>query len=141
MKGRTYRYFNGPVQYPFGFGLSYTSFVYQSNQSPLSSYGLKDTISVTLNVKNTGKIAADEVVQAYIQYPDMDRMPVKELKAFKRVAVVQGGAQTVTIKIPVIDLQKWDLKKNNWLLYPGEYQLVLGSSSQDSKLSYKFKLE
>jgi len=141
MKGRTYRYFNGPVQYPFGFGLSYTSFVYQSNQSPLSSYKLKDTITVTLNVKNTGKIDAEEVVQAYIQYPDMDRMPVKELKAFKRVAVVQGGAQTVTIKIPVIDLQKWDLKKNNWLLYPGEYQLVLGSNSQDSKLNFKFKLE
>ena len=141
MKGRTYRYFNGPVQYPFGFGLSYTSFVYQSNQSPSLSYKLKDTITVTLIVKNTGNIDADEVVQAYIQYPDIDRMPVKELKAFKRVAVVQGGAQTVTIKIPVIDLQKWDLKKNNWLLYPGEYQLVLGGNSLDSKLSYKFKLE
>ena len=141
MKGRTYRYFNGPVQYPFGYGLSYTSFDYQSTSSPLSSYKLRDTITVTLNVKNTGNIDADEVVQAYIQYPDMDRMPVKELKAFKRVTVLQGGAQTVTIKIPVTDLQKWDLKKNNWLVYPGEYQLVLGSSSQDSKLSYKFKLE
>ena len=141
MKGRTYRYFNGPVQYPFGYGLSYTSFDYQSTSSPLSSYKLRDTITVTLNVKNTGNIDADEVVQAHIQYPDMDRMPVKELKAFKRVTVLQGGAQTVTIKIPVTDLQKWDLKKNNWLVYPGEYQLVLGSSSQDSKLSYKFKLE
>ncbi len=141
MKGRTYRYFDGPVQYPFGFGLSYTSFTYQAYKSPFSSYKLKDTITVKLNVKNTGKIDAGEVVQAYIQYPDVDRMPFKELKAFNRVNVQHGGEQTVTIKIPVSDLQKWDLKKNSWVLYPGEYQLVLGSNSQDKKLSFKFDLE
>ena len=80
----------------------------------------------------------DEVVQAYIEYPKIDRMPIKELKGFKRVTVTQGGQQLVTIKIPVADLQKWDLQKHSWTLYPGEYKLMLGSNSQDEKLSFPF---
>lgn len=141
MKNRTYRYFGGAVQYPFGFGLSYTSFTYQMQRSPQKQYKLKDTIAVTVNVQNMGKMAGDEVVQAYIQYPNLDRMPLKELKGFKRISVAQGASQPVTIKIPVTDLQKWDLQKNNWKLYPGEYKLVLGSNSQDEKLKYSFVIK
>lgn len=141
MKNRTYRYFSGPVQYPFGFGLSYTSFNYQAQTSPLKSYRLKDTIAVTINVQNTGKMNGDEVVQAYIQYPKVNRMPLKELKGFKRVSVTQGSAQPVTIKIPVSDLEKWDVQKHNWKVYPGEYKLLLGSNSQDEKLKYSFNIK
>ena len=83
----------------------------------------------------------DEVVQAYIEYPKIDRMPIKELKGFKRVSVAQGGQQSITLKIPVTELQKWDLKKNGWQLYPGDYKLVLGSNSQDDKLSYSFQIK
>lgn len=140
MKGRTYRYFNGPVQYPFGFGLSYTSFEYQAEKSPAKKYTARDTINVAINVKNTGKMDGDEVVQAYIQYPQIDRMPIKELKGFKRVSVARGGEQSATIKIPVKDLQKWDLKTNRWKTYPGAYKLVLGSSSQDDKLDFAFTI-
>jgi len=140
MKGRTYRYFNGPVQYPFGFGLSYTSFEYQADKSPAKKYTAKDTVNVTVKVKNTGKMDGDEVVQAYIQYPQVDRMPVKELKGFKRVTVTKDGEQSVIIKIPVKDLQKWDLKTHAWKTYPGDYKLVLGSSSQDDKLNFVFKI-
>ncbi|MBS1523955.1 MAG: glycoside hydrolase family 3 C-terminal domain-containing protein [Bacteroidetes bacterium] len=140
MKGRTYRYFNGPVQYPFGFGLSYTSFEYQAEKNPAKKYTAKDTVNVTVKVKNTGKMDGDEVVQAYIQYPQVDRMPVKELKGFKRVTVTKGGEQSVTIKIPVKDLQKWDLKTHGWKTYPGNYKLVLGSSSQDDKLDFAFTI-
>jgi len=140
MKGRTYRYFNGPVQYPFGFGLSYTSFEYQAEKSPEKKYIAKDTVNVTVKVKNTGKMDGDEVVQAYIQYPQVDRMPVKELKGFKRVSVSKGGEQSVSIKIPVKDLQKWDLKTHGWKIYPGDYKLVLGSSSQDDKLNFAFTI-
>lgn len=141
MKGRTYRYFDGPVQYPFGFGLSYTDFSYKANNTPLASYKLKDTLSISLNVQNTGKYDADEVVQAYIQYPNIDRMPLKELKAFKRVNITSGNEQSLTIKIPITDLQKWDLKKNSWTLYSGDYKLVLGSNSEDAKLQLSFKIE
>lgn len=140
MKGRTYRYFNGSVQYPFGFGLSYTVFEYQADKSPAKKYIVKDTINVTIKVKNTGKMDGDEVVQAYIQYPQFDRMPIKELKGFKRVSVDKGGERLVTIKIPVKDLQKWDLKTHGWKTYPGDYKLVLGSSSQDDKLDFAFTI-
>jgi beta-glucosidase len=140
MKGRTYRYYSGPVQYPFGFGLSYTSFEYQSQQSPLKKYNAKDTISVTVKVKNTGKMDGDEIVQAYIEYPKIDRMPVKELKGFKRVSVSKGDEQSVTIHIPVKDLQKWDMKTHGWKTYPGNYRLMLGSNSQDVKLSFPFTI-
>ncbi|MDB5151787.1 MAG: glycosyl hydrolase, partial [Mucilaginibacter sp.] len=138
MKGRTYRYYNGPVQYPFGFGLSYTSFNYQPQQSTAKKYNSKDTISVTIKVKNTGKMDGDEVVQAYIEYPQIDRMPIKELKAFKRVSVSKGDEQLVTIKIPAKDLQKWDIKTHGWKTYPGNYKLILGSNSQNEKLSFPF---
>lgn len=138
MKGRTYRYYSGPVQYPFGFGLSYTSFTYSSKSELKSSYKTKDTISVSVQVKNTGGVDGDDVVQAYIQYPQIDRMPVKELKSFKRVAVNKGGEQTITLRIPVTELQKWDMTTHGWKVYPGSYKLVLGSNSQDEKLVLPF---
>jgi beta-glucosidase len=138
MKGRTYRYYKGNVQYPFGFGLSYTSFEYQPQQSPLKRYTGKDTLSVSIKVKNTGKMDGDEVVQAYIQYPQIDRMPVKELKGFKRVTISKGNEQLVTINIPIKELQKWDLKTHSWKIYPGNYKLTLGSNSRDEKLNFPF---
>ena len=138
MKGRTYRYYDGPVQYPFGFGLSYTKFNYSAAGSFKSAYKTTDTISVSVNIQNTGNYNGDEVLQAYIQYPQVNRMPLKELKGFKRVSVAKGAQQNVTIRIPVQELQKWDLDTNKWKLYPGEYKLVLGSNSQEEKLSLKF---
>lgn len=140
MKGRTYRYFSGSVQYPFGFGLSYTTFSYETASALQKQYAAKDTISITIKVKNTGNMDADEVVQAYIKYPNLDRMPLKELKGFKRVTITKGNEQMVTIKIAVKELQKWDLTKHNWKLYPGDYKLILGSNSADEKLSSDFKI-
>ncbi len=68
-------------------------------------------------------------------------MPVKELKGFKRVSVSQGDEHSVIIKIPVKDLQKWDMKTHGWKTYPGNYKLVLGSNSQDEKLSFAFVIK
>jgi beta-glucosidase len=94
-----------------------------------------------VEIKNAGKMDGDEVVQAYIQYPNLERMPLKELKAFKRISVSKGGEQTVQFKIPLQELQKWDLKKNQWKVYPGDYTILIGSSSQDIKLSSTFKIK
>ena len=138
MKGRTYRYYNGPVQYPFGFGLSYTSFTYQLKNKLKPKYSPKDTIAATLLIKNTGAMDGDEVVQAYIEYPNIGRMPLKELKGFKRVTVTKGNEQTVTIKIPAKDLQKWDMTAHKWKLYPGGYKLILGENSGDEKINASF---
>jgi beta-glucosidase len=140
MKGRTYRYYNGPVQYPFGFGLSYTEFAYSLKNDFKGRYKSTDTISVSIQVKNTGKMNGDEVVQAYVEYPQIDRMPVKELKSFKRVSVKAGADQTVAIKVPVKELQKWDMTSHAWKIYPGSYKLVLGSNSQDEKLTLPFNI-
>ena len=140
MKDRTYRYYNGPVLYPFGYGLSYTTFAYTWQQQPRNRYTAKDTLSFSLTVENKGDIDGDEVVQAYIQYPMKERMPVKELKSFKRVTVIRGDRKEIRFSIPMSELQKWDLPTGKWKLYPGNYQVVLGSHSRDEKLKATFEV-
>jgi beta-glucosidase len=134
MKGRTYRYFNGKVQYPFGYGLSYTTFAYEWQKMPAAIRTVKDSITFSIKVKNTGTRDGDEVVQVYVEYPPVDRMPVKELKAFKRVHVKAGGEQTVQLSIPAAELQKWDLATRSWKLYPGTYTIFAGGNSSDKKI-------
>jgi len=134
MKGRTYRYFNGKVQYPFGYGLSYTSFSYEWQKMPGNIRTAKDSISFSIKVKNTGSMDGDEVVQVYVEYPPIDRMPLKELKAFKRVHVTAGDETVVQISIPAADLQKWDMTTRSWKLYPGAYTIFAGGNSNDKKI-------
>ncbi|WP_246269501.1 glycoside hydrolase family 3 N-terminal domain-containing protein [Chitinophaga oryzae] len=135
MKNRTYRYFTGKVAYPFGFGLSYTTFAYDWQQAPAAGYKANDTIRMSVQVRNTGSMDGDEVLQAYITYPNQERMPLKELKAFKRVHVKQGGTTAVTLEIPMAELQKWDLQQQRWKLYKGTYGVHIGSSSADFRLT------
>ena len=141
MKGRTYRYYDGPVQYPFGYGLSYTSFKYTWEKKPGSSYTVKDSIDLSVLVNNTGQMKGDAVVQVYIEYPSADRMPLRELKAFRRVGVDRAKATAARMKIPVSDLQKWDLASGGWKLYPGTYKIVAGSHSRDEQLSASFTVK
>jgi beta-glucosidase len=141
MKGRTYRYFNGKVQYPFGYGLSYTSFSYEWQKVPGNIRTAKDSISFSIKVKNTGSMDGDEVVQVYVEYPPIDRMPLKELKAFKRVHVTAGGETEVQISIPAADLQKWDMATRSWKLYPGAYTIFAGGNSNDKKIVATLKTE
>jgi beta-glucosidase len=140
MKGRTYRYYDGPIQYPFGFGLSYTSFHYNWERPIEKSYSDKDTITFTVGILNDGPTDGSEVVQAYITFPHDDRMPLKELKAFHRIALPHGEGRDVQLSIPVSELKKWDLSTGAWKLYPGTYRLVLGSHSRDEKLSAEFDI-
>ncbi len=139
-KGRGYRYFNGDVQYPFGYGLSYTSFNYAWNRQPAVTAALKDSLSFSVKISNTGQYDGDEVAQVYIKYPPTERMPVKELKAFKRVYTVKGGSVVADFRIALSDLQKWDLQKGQWKLYPGEYTVLVGGDSKEEKLSAVFKV-
>ncbi|NLR58421.1 glycosyl hydrolase [Chitinophaga polysaccharea] len=141
MKNRTYRYFKGKTEYPFGYGLSYTTFDYAWQQAPAKEYSSKDVIRISVAVRNTGTCAGDEVVQAYISYPDVERMPVKELKAFKRVMVKQGGQEVVQLEIPVTELQKWDLQKHAWKLYKGMYKVNIGKSADNFVLSENIKIK
>ncbi|MGO4290339.1 glycoside hydrolase family 3 N-terminal domain-containing protein [Chitinophaga sp. RAB17] len=141
MKNRTYRYFKGNTEYAFGYGLSYTKFDYAWQTAPAKEYRNNDTIRVAVSVKNTGAYDGDEVVQAYISYPDVERMPVKELKAFRRVLVKQGGQEVVQLEIPVAELQKWDLSKHAWKLYKGTYKINIGKSSADFVLTKELRIK
>ncbi len=134
MKGRTYRYFSGLVEYPFGYGLSYTTFDYVWKQMPKNIYVKSDTLTCSITLNNRAAMDGDEIVQAYIQYPDMERMPLKELKYFKRVSVKTNNSSIVDISIPLTDIQKWDLRKHAWMLDPGQYKIFVGGSSADERL-------
>ena len=141
MKGRTYRYFDGAVAYPFGFGLSYVNFKYKLISTTQSTYHLKDTIAATISVANNGNMDAEEVIQAYIEYPNLERMPIKELKYFKKITVKKGASINHSIVIPVNELQKWDLNKNQWMLYPGRYKLVIGAHAKDEQITTLFEVQ
>jgi beta-glucosidase len=137
MKARTYRYYNGKVQYPFGFGMSYTNFEYVWVNQPTVS---KDSISFSARIKNVGKYDGDEVVQVYISYPELPGMPIRELKAFKRLPVKINEEGIAAFTIPVSELQKWDMEKHAWKVYKGNYKITLGSNSSEQHLTAAFKL-
>jgi beta-glucosidase len=137
-KGHGYRYYGGKVQYPFGYGLSYTSFAYEWAAKPAALASLKDSLSFSIKINNTGEYEGDEVAQVYIKYPAVDRMPIKELKAFKRIHITKAGTALVNFRIPVSELQKWDMQKHQWKLYSGNYSIVVGADSRDEKLAAGF---
>ncbi len=141
MQGRTYRYFKGTPAFPFGYGLSYTKFDYEWAQQPKEKYTVKDSIQFSVTVKNVGNYTSDEVVQAYIEYPGVERMPLKELKAFKKQTVEKGGNSTFTLSIPVADLQKWDIKTHKWKIYNGQYSLCIGKNSAEYLLKKVFVIK
>jgi len=138
MKGRTYRYFTGKVQYPFGFGMSYTSFEYKWVQQPQVS---KDSISFSVKISNTGKYESDEVAQVYIGYPSLPGMPVKELKSFKRLSLKVNATGEVSFNVPVSELKKWDSKTHEWKLFPGEYKIIVGRDAVDERLNASLNLK
>ncbi|WP_166923318.1 glycoside hydrolase family 3 N-terminal domain-containing protein [Flavobacterium poyangense] len=140
MAGRTYRYFDKEVQYPFGFGLSYSTFAYNWVQKPENVKTTSDKISMQIKIDNTGNYDADEVAQVYIEYPNVDRMPLKELKAFKRVSISKGNSQIVTLEIPLQELQKWDDTKKQFKIYEGKYNIKIGSNSRDISLQTSFEI-
>jgi beta-glucosidase len=144
MKGRTYRYFDGAVAYPFGFGLSYAQFTYQWDQQPVATYSPKDTIHLSAHVRvasNKGTGTPVAVPQVYISYPAVKGrdMPLKELKGFQRVTVTDKAQ--ATFSIPLSTLAKWDPLIHQYRVYPGTYRLVIGESSGDEKLICTFKVQ
>ncbi len=141
MKNHTYRYFPGEVAYPFGYGLSYTSFDYHWSKKPLNKYKENNQISFEVEVDNTGDYNADEVVQVYIEYPDLERMPIKELKGFNRKHIHAGGSEKIEFSINTNDLKKWDLKRGKWKLYKGDYKILVSQDSNKTILQHSFSIQ
>lgn len=117
-------------QYPFGYGLSYTTFSLSAPKADAGSYAPGETIRVTVEIANTGGREGSEVVQLYASKPrsKVERAP-RELKAFRKVALAPGEKQSVTLEVPVASLAYWDVEKHDWSIEPGEYILYTGNSS------------
>ena len=132
-----YRWFdtkNIAPLYPFGYGLSYTTFALENGRTDKTSYVPNETISVSVEVKNTGKVDGKEVVQVYVSKADSKvARASKELKGFKKVLVKSGSSETVTIQIPVKELAYYDVSAKKWTVEPGKYTLKIGNSSRDIK--------
>jgi len=125
MKGRTYRYFTGEPLYPFGYGLSYTTFTYDKLSFDSKSLGSKDDLTVSADVKNIGKIAGDEVVQVYVTHRGVTGTAVRALAGFKRVHLEPGSTQRVRITILNRQLSLVD-ENGIRKMVPGELQIWMG---------------
>lgn len=120
--------------FPFGYGLSYTTYEYSDLNISKKEISKNEPVEISLNVKNTGNMAGDEIVQLYIRdlYSSVTR-PVKELKKFKRIRLDAGQTQTVNFILPVVELAFYD-KNMNLTVEPGEFEIMIGKSSRDEDL-------
>jgi beta-glucosidase len=136
--GRTYMYFRGEPQFPFGHGLSYTTFGYANLRTSAPSFTRGGAIDVSVDVTNTGPRAGDEVVQLYVRYREskVDR-PLKQLRGFQRVALGPGEARTVVLRLAAADLAYWELARHAWTVEPGRVELMVGPSSADADLKLR----
>lgn len=124
-----------PVMYPFGYGLTYTTFSYSGLSTNKDKYSAGDTIEVMFSLENAGAVEADEVVQLYIHRinPSVD-WPNKELKAFKRITFKPEESKKVSLSIPVKDLMYWDEPSGNWQVDLCDIEVMVGASVSDIKL-------
>ncbi len=140
-----YRWFDTksiPVMYPFGHGLTYARFGYSNLRTDKKTYGQNEMINITVTLKNTGGMTADEVVQAYVHRIDPSvEWPEKELKAFERVTLVPGETKTVNLSIPVKSLMYWNETKHGWDYDPCKLNLLVGASATDIRLIRNIRLK
>jgi len=134
--GRTYMYFKGEPLYPFGYGLSYTSFEYSKLKLSGSSVPANGAITVRFDVTNTGKRDGEEVIQLYVKHIGSKvARPLKELKGFKRLFIKAGQMQHVTLELKAEQLAYWNVEAHHFVIEPEKVELMIGASSADTKLS------
>lgn len=133
--GRTYMYFDGEPQYPFGHGLSYTTFAFSHLRTDTPRLARDGTLHVSVDVANTGARGGDEVVQLYVRYPDSQvERPRRQLRAFQRITLAAGETRTVTLALPAARLAYWSPEHEAWTLEPGPVELLAGNSSAETAL-------
>ena len=128
---RTYKYFDGDVLYPFGYGLSYTQFRY----SDLQVEDRGETVEVSFTLKNVGRMDGDEVAQVYVQLPEYEGVaPLKELRGFRRVHLRRGESRRVTVPLRREDLRYWSESQKAFVIPEGLPTVMVGASSADIRL-------
>jgi beta-glucosidase len=126
MHNRTYRYFQGKPLYEFGYGLSYSTFAYSGLKLSSSKLDAGQTLTVEAEVRNSGKIAGDEVAELYLQYPPADGAPIRALKGFRRVNILPGETKKVTFTLEPRDLSTVT-EGGEHVILPGRYSVAVGS--------------
>jgi len=134
-KGRTYMYSKAEPQYPFGFGLSYTTFEYSNLRTSAEAVSAGGEITVSVDVKNTGGRAGDEVPQLYISYPGSSvERPIRQLRGFQRITLGPNQTRTAKMTLKASDLAYWDAAKHAFTVEPGKIEVQIGTSSADIRL-------
>jgi beta-glucosidase len=137
-RGRTYMYSEAEPLYPFGFGLSYTTFAYGHIETDQDALGPGSKLRIELDVTNTGSRDGDEVVQLYVSRRASKHTKARrQLRGFQRVSIARGATARVTLVLEADDLCHWDSARGQWALEEGEVSLLIGSSSSDIR-SEKF---
>jgi beta-glucosidase len=139
--GRTYMYFKGKPLYPFGYGLSYTTFEYSNLKASASQLATDGEVSIALDVRNAGSRAGDEVVQMYVTHVG-SKVPreQEELKGFQRVSLAAGKKTSVRFTLKAADLAYWNPDRAAWEVEPDGVEVRIGSSSADIKLRTSLKV-
>jgi beta-glucosidase len=137
--GRTYMYFEEPVLYPFGHGLSYTTFKYSNLKLSADKITREGSIKIWCTVQNTGKYIGDEVVQVYVRDTEASvKVPIRQLKRFQRITLKPGEQKTISFNLPTSELSFYDIESNDFIVEPGEFEIQIGSSSEDIRLRKTF---
>jgi len=135
MKGRTYRYFEGTPLYPFGYGLSYTTFAYSELKAPVEPVAAGSPVRAEVTVTNTGKISGDEVVQLYLTFPSLPGAPLKALRGFQRVHLDPGASGIVSFELQPRDLSM--VTAAGEIVVPeGEFRLSIGGGQPGAGAPY-----
>jgi beta-glucosidase len=136
MAGHTYRFFEGTPLYPFGYGLSYTTFAYQRLRSSADTLRGNDTVTVSVDVTNTGSRAGDEVVQLYVSqsFSSTVPRPLQDLRGFQRVRLQPRETRTVSFPITAAAAAYWNTQTHGWATLDGPIELRVGASSADIRL-------
>ena len=139
--GRTYMYFKGQPLYPFGYGLSYTRFKYSRLTTSSPTLPRNGAITVSVDLKNTGSRAGEEVVQLYARHEHSAlEHPAQELRGFQRVALQPGETRTVEFPLAAKSLAFWDMNRHCFVVEPGILELRIGGSSADIRLKKNVKI-
>ena len=142
-----YRYYdtkNVEPLFPFGFGLSYTTFAYQNLKITPATSGVTgdQKVTVTFSVKNSGKMDGAEVAQVYVhELASKVERPLKELKGFEKVFLKAGETKTVSVQLDRRAFSYYDVDKKDWVANPGSFEIIIGSSSKDIRLKGAFRLK
>jgi beta-glucosidase len=135
MAKRTYRYFDGKPLYPFGHGLSYTTFRYDRLRTSAAEIRAGGSVAVRVDVTNAGKRAGDEVVQLYVQHVGSKvPRPLIELRGYQRVTLEPGETRTLELPLRADDLRYWDTTAHTWVTEADQVRIRIGASSADLPL-------